>query len=57
MCLLPVTADVRCSPILVTLLMEALRSSETSVLTRTTQLSHQKTAFIMAIAMKTSNLS
>jgi hypothetical protein len=32
-----VTADVRSSPILVTLMMEALRSSETSVLTRATR--------------------
>jgi hypothetical protein len=35
-----VTANVVCSPILVTLLMEALSSSETSVLTRA-----QKTPF------------
>jgi hypothetical protein len=32
-----VTADVPSSPILVTLMMEALSSSETSVLTRATQ--------------------
>jgi hypothetical protein len=31
-----VTADVHVSPILVTLMMEAIRSSETSVLTRAT---------------------
>jgi hypothetical protein len=36
-CRLLVTANVRSSPILVTLMVEALRSSETSVLTRITR--------------------
>jgi hypothetical protein len=36
LCLL-ITANVPSSPILVTLVMEAIRSSETSVLTRATQ--------------------
>jgi hypothetical protein len=35
--LLKVTANVPSSPILVTLMMEALRSSETSLLTRATR--------------------
>jgi hypothetical protein len=44
------------SPILVTLLMEALSSSETSVLTRATQLKSRNTPFFIFIAVKTSNL-
>jgi hypothetical protein len=34
---LPVTANVACSPVLVTVMMEALRSSETPDLTRVTR--------------------
>jgi hypothetical protein len=40
-----VTANVRSSPILVTLMMEVLLCSETSVLTRATRRNTQKTAF------------
>jgi hypothetical protein len=36
-CRLLITADVPSAPILVTLMMEAIRSSETSVLTRVTR--------------------
>jgi hypothetical protein len=54
-CRLLVTASVvPSSPILVTL-MEALRSSETSVLTRATRLTFQKTPFFIVTAVKTSN--
>jgi hypothetical protein len=45
------------SPILVTLMMQAIRSSETSVLTRVTKLTSQKTAFLIVTAVKTSNLT
>jgi hypothetical protein len=49
-----VTANVvPSSPILVTLMKEALISSETSVLTRATQ----KTQFFIVTAVKTSNLT
>jgi hypothetical protein len=44
---------VPCTPILATLMMEALGSSETSVLTRATQ----KTPFFIVTAVKTSNLT
>jgi hypothetical protein len=43
--LLLVTANVRSSPILVTLMMEALRSSETSVLQEPHGITFQKTPF------------
>jgi hypothetical protein len=43
--------------ILVTLMMEALSSSETSVLTRATRSNSQKTQFFIVTAMKTSNLT
>jgi hypothetical protein len=52
-----VTANVPSSPILVTLMMEALSSSETSVLTRATGITSQKTAFFIVTAVKTSNLT
>jgi hypothetical protein len=42
-----VAANVHSSLILVTLMMEALRSSETSVLTRATRRISQKTAFFI----------
>jgi hypothetical protein len=45
------------SSILVTLMKEALISSETSVLTRVTGVTSQKTPFFRVTAVKTSNLS
>jgi hypothetical protein len=45
------------SSILVTLLIEAVGSSETSVLTRATGVKTQKTAFFIVTAVKTSNLT
>jgi hypothetical protein len=48
---------VRSSPILVTPMKEALSSSETSVLTRATRLTSQKTPFFIVTAVKTSNLT
>jgi hypothetical protein len=56
-CRLLVTASVvPSSPILVTLMKEALGSSETSVLTRTTRDTSQMTTFLIVTAVKTSNL-
>jgi hypothetical protein len=53
-----VTANaVSSSPTLVTLMMDALSSYETSVLTRDTGITSQKTAFFIATAVKTSNLT
>jgi hypothetical protein len=53
-----VTANVVPNPpILVTLTMESLRSSETSVLTRSTRLTSQKTAFLIVTSVKTSNIT
>jgi hypothetical protein len=53
-----VTANVLpISPLLVSLVMEALCSSETSVLTRATWRISQKTAFFIVTAVKTSNLT
>jgi hypothetical protein len=55
-CRLLVTATVvLSSPILVTIMKEALSSSETSVLTRAT--ASQKTQFFIVTAVKTSNLT
>jgi hypothetical protein len=51
-----VTANVSSSPILITLMREALCSSETSVITRAT-LTSQETAFFIVTAVKTSNLT
>jgi hypothetical protein len=45
-----VAANVPRSPILITLIIEALGSSETSVLTRATQRTSQKTAFFMLLS-------
>jgi phospholipid N-methyltransferase len=45
------------SLILVTLMMEAIRSSETSFLQELHGRTSQKTAFFIATAMKTSNLT
>jgi hypothetical protein len=53
-----VTANVvPSSPILVTLMIEALLSSETSALTKATRRTYQKTAFFIATAVKTSILT
>jgi hypothetical protein len=53
-----VTANVApSSTILFILMMEALRSSETLVLTTATRRNTQKTAFFIVIAVKTSNLT
>jgi hypothetical protein len=49
-------SNVHTSQILVTLMMEALRSFETSVLTRATGVTSQKTLSYIVIAVKTSNL-
>jgi hypothetical protein len=45
------------SPILVTLMKEALGSSETSALTRATWVASQKAPFFIVTAMKTSSLT
>jgi hypothetical protein len=51
-----VTANVVPStPVLVTLIKEAIHSSETSVLTRATQRIIQKAALFIVTAMETSN--
>jgi hypothetical protein len=50
-----VTADVPRSPILVTLMTEALHSSETSVLARATGVTSQEMAFLKMTIVKTSN--
>jgi hypothetical protein len=53
-----VTANVvPSSPILVKLMMEGLRPSETSVLTRATQRNILEEAFFIVTAVKTSNLT
>jgi hypothetical protein len=53
-----VTANVvPSSPILVILVMEALRSSETSVLKEPHGVTSQKMAFFIVAAVKTSNLT
>jgi hypothetical protein len=52
----PVTADVPSSPILVTLMMEALISSETPFLQEPQGITTQKTAFFLVTAVKTSSL-
>jgi hypothetical protein len=53
-----VTADVvPSSPILVTLMMEPIRSSESSVLKETHGVTSQKTAFFIVTAVNTSNLT
>jgi hypothetical protein len=54
---LPVTANVVPSSPIVTLMKEALSSSETSVLTRATRLTCQKTIFFTVTAVKNSNLT
>jgi hypothetical protein len=57
MCRLLVTANVPSSLILVTLMMEALSSSETSVLQEPHGVTSQKTPFFIVTAVKTSNLT
>jgi hypothetical protein len=58
LCRLLITANVvPSSPILVILMMEAQSSSETSVLTRATRVTFQKTPFFIVTAVKTSNLT
>jgi hypothetical protein len=52
-----VTANVPSSPIPVTVMKEALRSSETSILTRAIRRTSQKTEFFIVIDVKTSNLT
>jgi hypothetical protein len=52
-----VTANVPSSPIVVTLRTEAIRSSESSVLTRSTRRNIQKTTFFIVTAVKTSHLT
>jgi hypothetical protein len=54
---LPITANVPSSPILVTMMKEALSSSETSVLTRAQGVTCQKMPFFIVTAVKTSNLT
>jgi hypothetical protein len=57
---LPVTSNRRSvpsSPILVILMKEALSSSETSILTRATGVTSQKTQFFIVTAVKSSNLT
>jgi hypothetical protein len=55
--LLLVTANVPSSPILVTLVMEVLPSSETSVLTRTTGRNIPEDGIFIIAAVKISNLT
>jgi ABC-type uncharacterized transport system substrate-binding protein len=54
---LRVTDDVSSSPILVTLTMEAIRSSETLALTTETLRNIKETEFFTVIAVETSNLT
>jgi hypothetical protein len=51
------TAKFRSLPIVVAMKMEALRSSETSVLTRATWRTSQKTTFFIVRVVETSNLT
>jgi hypothetical protein len=54
----PVTANVvRSSAVLVTLMMDAIRSSDTSVLKQSHGVASQKTAFFIVTAVKISNLT
>jgi hypothetical protein len=52
-----VTANVRSSPILVNLMFEAPRSSETSVLQEPHGVASQKAIFFIVTAVETSNLT
>jgi hypothetical protein len=52
-----VTANIPSSSILVTLMMEALSSSETSVLEDLHSITSEKMQFFIVTAMKTSNLT
>jgi hypothetical protein len=55
--LLVTTNVVSTSQILVTLIMEAVHSSETSALTKVTHVTFQKATFFIVTAMKTSNFT
>jgi hypothetical protein len=55
--MLLVTANVPSSPIIVTLMIEALSSTESSVLTRATRHDIPETTFFIVTVVKTSSLT
>jgi hypothetical protein len=55
--LLVTASFIPSSPILVTLMKEALSSTETPVLTSATRVTSQKTTFFIVTAVNTSNLT